>query len=136
MNILLAIIEPFLLAFLVGLFLSYAVYFFRKNTVKSEKQMLSFLDERFALISTQGLRFKRKRTDYIDKKSIRNWGYSGWAFIGLAAINIDISAEKIMGLGNISAFVLLFFTGLIVGDSRSALFFLQKLNYTQYKPIY
>jgi hypothetical protein len=134
MNLFVAIIQPLLLAFLVGLFLSYTVFLYRKHTIKSEKKIISFLDKRFEVINTQGLWSKNKRADYIDNKSIRKWGNSGWAFLGLAAISIELPPEKIIGIGNILAFLLLLFTGLILGDSRSASFFLQKMNCSQYKP--
>jgi len=133
MNLLLEVALKILLlfgiAYIVGLTLSYIVYYFRKNTIQSKDEMVSFLDERYDTIRTRGIFPSKQDHEYIDVKLIKSWGRNGWTFIGMSAISINLPPDSIIGVSNFLAFTY------IVGDSRSASFFLKQMKLTKYKPM-
>ena len=130
MEILLNIILPLFLCAVGILIFAYAIYGFRKLSVRSDIQMRRFLDKRFDVIRKKG--FLGKERQYIDADLIHGWGKVGWCFIGLPMINLSLGAWENMSLWNCSSIVLLFFGGLFLGDSYAALYFLKRLGLIRY----
>ena len=131
MDLVFTILWPFVLSVLVIIVFGCSVYLFRRTTIKSEVRMTLFLDKRFDVIRRNGL--WGKESDFIDEVLIRRWGNTGWVFLGLPAIIFDLDNGGFFSVGGFLSFVILFIGGLLLGDSRVAVYFLRRLGSSTFR---